>query len=219
MVNVQVGNFLAGGGATPSPLQADDHYILRKLCIELLPWMIAGRRLGRRWFVMMSGFYAYVGDLAAALAGLGIGAPIAALATGKAESGQSALDTLRSTLPEGWFFVGLAALLAWIAIRLIVQKEDVTARALLARQCAQEMKGFHAQLFAALNSEDPRAQIKEIQRAVDDRVQNAIRSRVWDWDPLPEDAKFSAELSAIVARIRVTHMRQWAPSNLPEVRQ
>jgi hypothetical protein len=35
----------------PPHLEPDDHYVLRKLANELLPWMIGGRLVTRQWFV------------------------------------------------------------------------------------------------------------------------------------------------------------------------
>jgi len=90
-----------------NPLRPGDHYILRKLCSELLPWMIGGRVARRQWFVVLAGVYAYGGELAAALAGLGIGGPIIAAFEEKEPPGQNALDTLRKTLPGWWFALGL----------------------------------------------------------------------------------------------------------------
>jgi hypothetical protein len=55
-----------------------------------------------------------VGELAAALAGLGIGAPLVALVEGKVPQGQNALDTLRDTLPGPWFEAGVVALVLWV---------------------------------------------------------------------------------------------------------
>ena len=58
------------------PLQSGDHPALVFLYRELLPYMIAGRRVKRQWFVRLDGVYRYTGDLAAAVAGLGVGGPI-----------------------------------------------------------------------------------------------------------------------------------------------
>lgn len=111
-----------------SPLLPGDHQIMRKLAEELLPWMICGKMVKRQWFVRLNTFNAYAGDAAAALAGMGIGAPIISAFQGNVPAGQNAIEILRSTLPSGWFVVGLVALIAWFAVRLVVQREDVVAR-------------------------------------------------------------------------------------------
>ncbi|MFN3658315.1 MAG: hypothetical protein ACK4UO_13765 [Pseudolabrys sp.] len=195
-----------------SPLQPGDHYILQKLCNELLPWMISGRRVGRQWFVRTATFYGYGGDTAAALAGLGIGTPLAALVAGKTPEGKSAIEALRQVLPEAWMWVGGVALGVWVVLRLIVQREDIVARALLARDCAQSMKALRASLWTALPATDPMPKITEIQRSVDDKVQNAIKNKVWPWEPLPSEELIQAELKLAVDEIRIKFMNKWAPA-------
>jgi hypothetical protein len=193
-------------------LKPEDHYILKKLCDEVLPWMICGRRVQSQWFVRLAGFYSYTGDLAAALAGLGIGAPLAALAAGKAPPGKSAFDVLGDTLPGAWFFVGGVALIIWIVIRLIVQKEDVIARALLARDCAQNIKSLKLELWRALLEPAPMSKITIVQKSVDDKVQAAMNNKVWPWDPLPPEAEIAEELRTTVDEIRAKFMSKWQPA-------
>src|ERR1051326_5380271 len=60
-------------------IEPGDHYLLRKLATELLPWTIMGRRLKRQWFVRLGTVYDYASNAAAALAGLGIGAPVVSI--------------------------------------------------------------------------------------------------------------------------------------------
>jgi hypothetical protein len=195
-------------------LNQNDHYILKKLCDELLPWMICGRRVKDQWFVRLAGVYRYTGDLAAALAGLGIGAPLAALAAGKAPAGKGAMDILRDTLPGAWFYVGLAALLVWVVIRLVIQNEDVISRALLARDCAQSMKALKVELWKALPDSAPMPKITIVQKSVDDKVQTAVNNKVWpmSWDPLPPADQIAEELRTTVEEIRTKFMSHWSPA-------
>jgi hypothetical protein len=196
-------------------LQPADHYVLRKLCDELLPWMISGRKVGRQWFVRLAGFYAYTGDFAAALAGLGIGAPVAAMVQGKLPSGQNALDVLRSALPPGLFIAGIVATIVWVVLRLVVQREDVVSRALLAREYARSVNALYAQLWQALAAADPMPQVLAIQKSVDDRVQDAIKNGVWPWNPPPPPpAVIDQDLKETVDRIRATFMPKWTPPPL-----
>jgi len=109
------------------------------------------------------------------------------------------------------FYVGVAALIIWVILRLVVQNEDIIARALLARDCAQSMRALRQQLWMALADPDPMPRITQIQRSVDDQVQNAIRNRVWPWEPLPSPDTIAAELAAAVDEIRTTFMSNWAP--------
>jgi hypothetical protein len=108
-----------------SPIQVGDHFVLRQLSIQLLPWMICGRRLRRLPIVYLAIFWEYTSDLAAALAGLGIGTPMVALISGKAPEGKTALDALREVLPGWWLCVGVAALIAWLVLRLVIQTQTL----------------------------------------------------------------------------------------------
>jgi hypothetical protein len=195
-----------------SPLLPDDHYVLRKLSGELLPWMITGKRVGRQWFVRLAGLYAYTGDLAAALAGLGIGAPLVAIIQGKLPAGQNAVDVLRGMLGPAWFYVGVIAALVWVVIRVVVQREDILNRAVLAREYARSLNSLYAQLFAALATADPMPQIIVIQKTVDDKVQDAIKNRVWPFDPpLPPGSVIESDLKGVVDEIRSRFMSRWDP--------
>jgi hypothetical protein len=171
--------------------------------------MITGRRLGRLWFVRLATIYGYTGDLAAALAGLGIGAPVVALMSGKQDG--NAFEVIRETLPAPWIAVGAAALVIWVMVRLVVQREDILSRALLARDCAQTMKGLRPELFVSLRQADPMPKITAIQKSVDDSVQNAIKNRVWKWEPLPPQDEIADELKRAVDEIRTNFMHLWRP--------
>jgi hypothetical protein len=148
------------------------------------------------------------------LAGLGIGAPLASLAaSGKAPDGKSAFDVIRETLPPQWVAIGAVALVIWFGLRLVVQKENVIARGLLAKECAQSMSALWAQLYIALQKTDPMPDITSIQKSVDDQVQNAIRNKVWpmDWVPLPPSDLIRKELAAKIDEIRAKFVPSWAP--------
>ncbi|HXZ01755.1 MAG TPA: hypothetical protein VEI03_17300 [Stellaceae bacterium] len=195
-----------------SPLLVGDHYILRKLCNELLPWMIAGRRVRRQWFVLLAMIYAYGGEAATALTGLGLGAPLVALFQGKAENGASALDILRTALPGIWFWVGIVALVLWLAVRLIVSHEDALARALFARDCATTMQRLYADLWVALGDSNPLPKLAPIQDAVLRKVREAIEKKVWPWDPPPPPQQVvGVELRTQINDIRMKFMREWEP--------
>jgi hypothetical protein len=195
-------------------MEPGDHYIQRKLANELLPYMVAGPRLTHRWFVRLASFYGYIADFAAALAGLGIGAPIVALLSGKTPEGKSAFEVLQEVLGPSWFGIGIAALIVWVIIRLVVQREDVLNRALLARDCAQGMLESRAKLWAILPQKAPMPEITAIQKTVDDRVANAVKNKVWHpaWKPLPPDQEIAAELNLAIAEIRARFMSNWDPA-------
>lgn len=192
------------------PLQSGDHYVLGKLNSQVLPWIISGRRLQKLWMVRLARFYDYTSNLAAALAGIGIGAPIAKLiANGKAPEGKTAFEILTETLPPPWPWIGIGALVVWVGLRVLVQKEDILGRALLARDCAQTMRTLYLQLYNALREPDPMPTITKVQKSVDDQVNNAMRNKVWPWDPLPPPEEILSELTVTIAIIRTNFMSGW----------
>jgi hypothetical protein len=198
--------------AVSSPLQTGDHYVLRKLCNQILPWLISGRRLKRLWFVRVGAFWSYTGDLAAAMAGLGIGTPLVALTSGKKTlDGKTGLDVIREVFPGQLFYVGAIGLIAWVILRLVVQREDIVTRALLARDCVQSMRALRQQLWISLSDADPMPRITLIQKSIDDQVQNAIKNRVWPWEPLPPSEEIATELKSMIDEIRTRFMNGWAP--------
>lgn len=203
-----------------SPLQEGDHYILRKLCDQLLPWMICGKIIRRQWFVRLATFYSYTNDLAAAIAGLGIGGPIVALIQGQLPKDQSsAVVVLHSLLSQGWFYVGIVALIVWVVLRVVVKNQEVERRALLARGYALAMTESFAKLDQALKAKEPMPELSNIQKSVEDRYTDAINKGVWKWDPpFPPSEEIEKELGQMVDYFRSKFMANWAlppPGALP----
>jgi hypothetical protein len=185
---------------------------LVKLCNEVLPFMIGARRVRRQWFVVLAKVHAYGGELATALAGLGVGAPVVALFQGKAPGGQSALDALRQALPGVWFWIGIVALALWLILRLVVKQQNVLDRALFARECSKTMQKLGADLYDALSDPNPMPKIIATQEAQRRAVREAIDKDVWPWNPQwPNAEDIALELRKEVNDIRDRFMRQWAP--------
>lgn len=212
MANVAHAIAVGAPAGPASPLQPGDHYLLRKLSNQVLPWIIAGRRLQRLWMVRIARFYDYTSNLAAALAAYGIGVPVTnLLVSGKAPEGKSAIQILQESLPWYGFWIGVVALTIWIGLRLFVQREDILARSLLARDCAHTMRSLYQELYVSLSDSDPMATVTKIQKSVDDQVANALRNKVWPWDPLPPSDELAPELKRTVDGIRDQFMSGWTP--------
>lgn len=193
-------------------LREDDHYILKKLHNEVLPWMIGGRRARRRWFVWLAQFYAYGGEIATALTGLGVGAPLIALFQGKVDGDRNAIAVLAEVLPGYWFWIGGVALFAWIAARIVVARQDAITRAVLARECDRAMQRLYTRLYVALASPVPMARIGEIQKDVMVEVEKAIDKQVWPWNPpMPHMERIRRDLDTQLDDIRSKFMNQWDP--------
>jgi hypothetical protein len=193
-------------------LQANDHYILRKLADELLPWMIGGRLVTRQWFVYVAAAYAYGGELATALTGIGVGGPLVQLFGANPPRGGNAADILQQALHGVWFWVGAVALAIWVMLRLVVGREDAVARALFAKDCARTMQKLQTDLDAELAKEAPLPGLAPIQAAVMRKVGDAIDRGVWRWDPpFPQSAAVDLELQRRIDDIRRRFMSRWPP--------
>lgn len=193
-----------------SILRPDDHEVLRKLCNELLPWMIGGGRVRRQWFVKLGAIYAYAGDLGAALAGLGLAPPVVAMFEAKLPADQSALEVLRAALPSFLFPAGVLGVCIWFTVRVIVGQEKVVARALLAKELSRSINGFYVELEQALHLPEPIAKVSEIQASVMQKVQDAISQDIWPFDPPPPPmAAIESELREKVDEYRTKYMLNW----------
>jgi hypothetical protein len=174
---------------------------------QVLPLIIVGLRVKRQWFVRVAIVYAYGGELATGLAGLGIGAPLVAFFQGKGESNKNGLDLVREALPGAWFWVGVAALVFWLFLRVVVKQQNAIDRALFARDCSQTAEKLNAQLEDVLAEAEPMPKIAPIQEALRRMRSEAIDKRVWR--QLTEQ-DIEAELRMRVDQIREKHMAGWA---------
>jgi hypothetical protein len=193
-----------------SPIRAGDHYLLRKLCNELLPWMICGKRVGRQWFVTVAILHNYAGDLAAALAGLGIGSPLVAVVAGTWPKDKSFLEAVATNMPVFWFYLGVASAILWVVVRIVVQRQDVLKRALLVSEHRREMNALYIELYRGLELPEPVDNIAKVQSKVNDLVQSAIRAGIWPYDPpSPPEQELEPDLTIEVERIRTRYMGGW----------
>jgi hypothetical protein len=188
---------------------AGDHYIVRKLGNEVLRVMIGGLRTRRRWFIALATIYRYGGEIATALAGIGVGAPVvAAVFEGKP-------DELRRALSDRWFLVGITALVLWFVIKMVVKEQGVETRALYAKDCRETFQNLYTELFEALRDPYPLSGIRSLQQVIDRTQRDAIAKNVWPWNPPQPRGKYvELELRRQIEEIRSTFMAGWAP--LPE---
>lgn len=174
--------------------------------------MLCGRHIGKQWFVRFASIYEYAGDIAAAIAALGIGTPVLDVYLGKTLPGANSLDIFHTAFSSTWFYAGLVALAGWVIARVIMKRENLSARAVLAKEFERNIKSLYRQLYLALPEPDPISRILEIQKMVDGRVDDAIRNAIWLYDPpIPPDNLIEAALKEAVNDIRVKYMRNWAP--------
>jgi hypothetical protein len=199
-------------------LQAGDHPALVFLHRELLPFLIAGRKVRRRWFVRLDRGYRYTGDLAAALAGMGLGGPLIGAIAHSTDPGHGPGADVGTRLTEQlgrqWGIVGVVAVVVWVVVRLVVQNENIAQRATLAKQFAVDNEISFGKLFEALRGPKPRDGILEVHRATMDRVQTALTKDIWPFETYrPPPAAVQPELNELTDEIRTNHMRH---SNSPQ---
>lgn len=118
-----------------SGLSDDDHYVLRNLANELLPWMAGGALLRWRWFVYFARLYSYGTEAITAAGVLGVGSSVLPALKG---TGAGGFD-IAAAFSGQWFWPGLIGLIGWTALRIVIAKEDVVAKAIFARDCALAM--------------------------------------------------------------------------------
>ena len=154
--------------------------------------------------------YAYGGEVATALTGIGVGAPVVAVFQGTNAKGTNAL-TYEQAFHGAWFWVGAAAFVIWFALRLVVGHEDAVARALFAKDCARTMQKLHTDLDTVLAMANPLDKLGPIQDAVMRKVSDAIDKGIWRWDPpFPDPADVDLELNRRIDDIRIKFMGHWA---------
>ena len=197
----------------PSHIQPTDHYILGKLGDQVLPPMIGGRRAGKQWFVWVATLYQYGGELATAVAGLGIGGPLLPYLQGKTSDGVGFVGAIGQIIGQSPVSVllGTVALSIWVVMRVIVRQQNVLDRAPFARDCSRTSQKLYDELFATLADSNPIDKIIEIQQAAIQMVREARSKNVWPWDGLPLERDLEPELEREIAYIRSTFMSRWAP--------
>jgi len=200
-----------GAAAAPNilPTINVENYILQKLRTEMLPWLIAGRMLPREWFARIGTAYGYINDFTAALVGLGIGTPIGAVLSGKLKPGESAIGVIRSNLPSPVLPFAVVLLIAWIVLKVYVQRENVLERSLLARDCGQQLRKQQVNLYQILSKPEPMPDILRIQETIDRLIDNAMQNKIWRWDPLPRPTEIEQELECMIDELRVKFASKW----------
>jgi hypothetical protein len=146
------------------------------------------------------------------LSGLGVGGSVVGVIAHSDEASGDLLGRLTRQLGPRWFFVGLAAIVVWIIIRLFIQNERVSQRATLARQFAVDHERSWGDLYQALGERTPQPGILKVHVSKHFRVQSAVIGRIWPFEtyrpPLPA---FQPELDRLIDEIRETFMAKWDP--------
>ncbi len=153
--------------------------------LELLfPYILSSEKLIWRPFYVTYKLYTYSRDILTAVVGLGVVSPVfkllASALSGEKVTGESA-QSLSRDLPALWFVVVLAAAIISAVMRVYVTTEQVEKRAVLAKSCRREFRGLSSRLYFALQTENPKSEIIDIQNEVTQTVRRYIGEDAWPW--------------------------------------
>jgi hypothetical protein len=189
-----------------------DHDILRRLANELLPWMAGGALLRRRWVVYLAGLYSYGSEAMSAVGALGVGSSVIPAFRGTDPNGFD----LATAFSGPWFWPGVVCLAGRTALRIVIARENIVARAICARDCAQAMQKLQHDLDKALATTHPGPAIVIIREAVAHRVGEAIDKGIWRWTPpFPDTPDVAIEVDRRLADIRARFGHHWTGSAEP----
>jgi len=163
------------------------HPVKRKLEQAILPYMVSAEKLKLRPVYVTYGVYNYAHELLVGLVGLGVAPPLLSLftseagATGNQGAVTTALDTQKKAPP--WLAVAsVIALVIWLLLKLVINRENVAKRAVLARSCRKEMRQLSLNLRDELQKDNPMPGLQEIQETISELVHRHIQEESWPWD-------------------------------------
>lgn len=188
----------------------------------VLPYLVSGRRLKRLWFYWLHTFFGYATDLVVALAAIGVSSPLFALLSGKdapAEMPARApnLATVLSGIPSYLVYPAAIAIVAWLIIRIVFNREEGQKRAVLARSCTQSLREANAALHKVLRDKRPGAGLtKLLEEHIRPTVDRNIQEGSWPW--LPFAPNIEAEVQQELRALRSLFEEEWEAVDEPDLR-
>lgn len=200
-----------------------EHLVRRTLERDVLPYLISARHLRQQWFYRLHFLFGYTTDLVAALAAIGVGAPMLALVAGigNPSSTQEPLPTLSgaiTTLPPWLVYPAVGVVVAWVFLRVTFNREDGQKRAVLAKSCSRSLHALEASLVKVLNATNPMPGLTELlETKIRPAVDRSIQEDAWPWTPFAPgiDAQVAARLEEYCRKFRC----DWGPSAPAGIRQ
>jgi hypothetical protein len=164
-----------------------EHPVKLKLQQAILPYVVSAEQLRLQPVYVTYGVYTYIHEFLVALVGLGVAPPLLSLFNTESVAGGSqgtvsaAYDALKK-LPNWLALTILGALVGWTLLKLIVAREGVAKRAVLARSCRKEMRQLSVSLREELQKPDPMPGLQHIQQAISEVVHRHVQEESWPWD-------------------------------------
>jgi hypothetical protein len=196
------------------------HPVKRKLEQAILPYMLSAERLRLRPVYLTYGVYSYIHEFLIAIVALGLAPPLLSFFTVDSVNADSqktvasALDALKKA--PAWLAVAtVIALMCWIFLKLLINRENVAKRAVLAHSCRKEIRQLYLKLREELQKGDPMPGLLEIQKNITELVDRHVREESWPWDGPAENIE--SRLQARLDRICQQFEQNWQP--VPDVDQ
>lgn len=197
-----------------------EHPVRRKLEQAILPYTVSAERLRMRPVYLTYGVYSYAHELLIAVVGLGIAPPLLSLFSTDF-SRPSNRGTIANAVsawgkaPPWLVAITAIALIVWLLLKILINREDVAKRAVLARSCRKEMRQFTMRLRDELQKSDPMPGLQKIQGAISDLVYHHIQEDLWPWDGPAEN--IDGSVRAKLERLCKQFGNNWQPA--PDVDQ
>lgn len=186
--------------------------VKRKLKDEILPYIVAGRNLKKRWFVRAYLLYVYAHDSLAALSGISFSTPLLSFikgllpSTGLNEPTKATIDAATS----GWVLVvGVIAVFGWSLLKLILVRGNAEKRAVLARSCSKQFLQIERSMREALSMADPMPELKRIYKeSIMPLYDRNMQDDVFTDDPAGNPA-ISAEVDTLLDQLCKRYESNW----------
>lgn len=111
-----------------------------------------------------------------------------------------------------WWAIAIAAVIFWSLVRLVIQNENVSQRATLARQIVVEIDLAYGELQQNLHHRVPGPFILRAHQATMARAQTAVSREIWPFPGYrPPREAYQPELDRVIDEIRENCMAGWDP--------
>lgn len=205
-----------------------EHHVRKKLD-QIVPYLIAGKRLPTQAHCRAQRVFAFLNDFIAVFAGLGLPPTIGAIAGafgaepasgnpgGAGEDG--GLWTALKGVPPWVAVATILLLVAWLGVKLYLKQANAAEKTALADNVEKQIAVHESTLDGILSQPEPMPELVILQGKLQELRQTSITSDVWPWRPLPTDEAFKSECSRVVGEWCSQYAGHWSPApQNPELR-
>jgi len=182
-----------------------DMNVVRKIANEILPWLVSAEVLAKKPLYRAHTVYSWTRDVLAGLSGFGLSHPLAKLITGESTDMGSALGKM----PFWLYFLTGFSVIAWVALKTYVTRDDGEKRAMLAMSCRKEFMSINLRLRGALQQQNPLVPLAALQAEVTAIVDRHIAEGSWHF---PVDDILAPDIHEDVRRRTIDLVLQYHAS-------